>query len=787
MLTKINRWLVFALFLFVIVASFVGLRFVSFDNNIELMLPRDKDVLRSLRFFKESQFSNRVVISLGLKSSSSNIDDLIRATDSLAESLKSPLITEVINGIPQETNTVSEMMGFLRYAPQLLDKQTLAAAEARINPEGVKECLRNDYHKLLTPAGTFLAPFIRFDPLGIKFSLIDNIGKISSSFGYKVKIINGHFISADEKHALLILKTPVKITDGFGSRKLINYLQEKTTALPDYIGADIISGHMHTVSNEDVIKKDVWLISAIALPLFLLLYVFIYRNPQALYIYLLPVCSVIVATNILQLIFHKLSYFIIGMGALVAGVADDYGIHVYTAVRRSGKTALQHLAKPMFTSMLTTIAVFAAFFFSTIEGYHYLAVFSIVSIVFSFMVALFVLPHFLKFRDNTYSAGPRINAGFNFRPRQARLIIGCWLIIIFAALVLSLRVKLNSDINRLDGTSFKILQAEQQFEQVWGEGREKQAIFVVQASTENEALEKSEQIYHEAVSVLGRDNFLNLAMIWPSLKTRRENTSNWKVFWREDRKTKLEKLIREYGPQYNFSSDAFLPFFENLYETTTWEGKPESKFFQGLEERFVQKGRGIYQVLSFFPDNDSYVSQMAKISKRHPDTFLVSLNALPRQLSRSVSSDTISLLVIAWLLIIGITILSLRNLKLALLALMPEVTAVLVSLAALSLLGLSLNAPSIMAAIVVFGLTNSYGIFMVYNCRYEFKTNTPLSLFIAALTTIAGATVLLFARHPVLFSIGVTLFVGLISGYLVSQLVVPILYRLWFKNKCESC
>src|ERR1035437_5602775 len=85
MLTKVNRWLVLALF-FIILASLIGLRFVSFDNNIELMLPQDKDVLRSVHFLKESQFSDKVVISLALKSSSSNVDDLIRATDSLAES-----------------------------------------------------------------------------------------------------------------------------------------------------------------------------------------------------------------------------------------------------------------------------------------------------------------------------------------------------------------------------------------------------------------------------------------------------------------------------------------------------------------------------------------------------------------------------------------------------------------------------------------------------------------------------------------------------------------------------
>ena len=64
MLTKVSRWLIFALFFLIILASLIGLRFVSFDNNIELMLPRDKDVLRGLHFLKESPFSNKVVISL---------------------------------------------------------------------------------------------------------------------------------------------------------------------------------------------------------------------------------------------------------------------------------------------------------------------------------------------------------------------------------------------------------------------------------------------------------------------------------------------------------------------------------------------------------------------------------------------------------------------------------------------------------------------------------------------------------------------------------------------------
>lgn len=46
----------------------------------------------------------------------------------------------------------------------------------------------------------------------------------------------------------------------------------------------------------------------------------------------------------------------------------------------------------------------------------------------------------------------------------------------------------------------------------------------------------------------------------------------------------------------------------------------------------------------------------------------------------------------------------------------------------------------------------------------------------AAATTLIGAGALLFARHPMLFSVGVT---GVLSGYLSSVIVRPALNRLW--------
>ncbi|MCK4485722.1 MAG: MMPL family transporter, partial [Desulfobacterales bacterium] len=391
-----RKWLVAGLVGIIVTAAAIGLRFVSFDNNIELMLPGSDEVHRSMRFLRESHFSDKVVLSLELVSSEHTTRDLILAVDRLTESLKPPLVTDVLSGVAG-TNVVEEMFSFLKYTPQLLDEQALSLIKQQITPTGVKESLRRNYRQLLTPASTFMMPFIRSDPLGVKSGVLGSLQKLSSSLGYDVAIEEGHFVSRDGKHAMLILETPVVLTDGFGSRKLISYLRKQLEELPPFVSADIIAGHLHTVSNEDVMKRDIRLTLTIASVAFLFLFLFVFRDIRAVMVFLMPLLSVLVSINLSSLVLKDLSYFVIGMGGVIAGIAVDYAIHVYVAVRATGgrADAVKDVAKPVVTGALTTISVFAAFFFSSVQGYHQLAFFSILSIVLCLVGALFVLPHFL--------------------------------------------------------------------------------------------------------------------------------------------------------------------------------------------------------------------------------------------------------------------------------------------------------------------------------------------------------------------------------------------------------
>ena len=783
-----SKWLVAVLAATVIITAIIGLKSISFDNNIELMLPGNDEVYRSIRFLRESNLSDKVILSLGLTSSEYTTKDLIAAVKKIEESLGPPLVTDVISGIP-ENNVVEEMLELLKYAPQLIDEPNLLLIEKQINPSGIKESLQNNYRQFLTPASTLIIPFIRYDPLGIYSNILRSLQNIYSSVGYEVTVENGYFISKDRKHAMLILDTPVNLTDGFGSRKLISYLNDRLNILPDFISADIIAGHLHTVSNEDVIKRDIRLTLIIASTAFILLFILVFRDLGAIIIFLIPFASVIVSINISNLVLNKLSYFIIGMGAVIAGIAVDYGIHVYTALRTgdSRQEAVNSIVKPLTIGALTTISVFASFFFSSVQGYHQLSFFSILSIILCLAFSLFILPHFVIKKKYNKLAIKKYGKYANQPPlketkTQDKFIVLCWAIFMIIALILSKQISFNSDISQFDGSEIKIIKAEQKFHSVWV-NKTNPAVFVVQGNSLEEALKVNEKIYKQAKTVVGEDNFSSLAAIWPSKQTRKANIDRWKKFWKQGKEKKLRELISTYGSDYNFSEDAFSPFFDNLYACTIVEDEPKRiKIYKRLKKRFVMDKHNRLQVMSFFPDEDKYINTMSTISSHYPGTFLVSRKVLSRMLSKSVSSEIILLSGIAAIMIPLLTGLLLKDIRMTSLALIPVITGITAVMGIIQIFGLSLNAPSLIAAMVVLGLCIDYGIFMVYTCSHNLKTSTRMAVSLSAITTLIGAGVLLFANHPVLFSIGATIVSGVLFGYIASIIVIPSFYRLWIEN-----
>jgi uncharacterized protein len=774
-LERRRRWVVGGLAAVMAVSGLLLLR-VRFDNTLDLMLPVNSPAQKMMAFIRDSNFSSKLVISLEAQSPDVSRASLMAAADLLADSLRPPLVTKVIKGFTTP-DLMSDAGFFLRYTPQLMTSNDLAAIDRSLTPDGVDGILKQDYLQLLKPEGMFMAKSMQSDPLNLNRVILSRIETLSTSLDYDVTIENGHFLSRDGRHALLIADTSVQLTDATASRRLLKYLSDQLRVLPAGVKATMICGHLHVVSNDDIIKRDLGVILGIASIAFIVLYLAYFRDPRGLLVFLVPAVAAVIAMAATSLLFHRLSYFVIAFGPVIAGIADDYAIAAYVAVRygKNRADAVRHIAKPVVVGAITTTAIFFAFFFSRIPGYQQLACFCILSIFIAVAFALFLLPQCIKPCSAEMAARAERESNHPATRRRHFVLIAVFACFLVVAGLFATRVRFDSDVTRLDGTDPSILRGEEAFQKVWGVRDHSDAMLVVVSGDYEKTLEMNDALYQQSSALAGTNRFVSFASVWPSRKTRAANAQQWADFWHDGRETTLRNLLRERGAVYGFATNAFEPFLSGLYSGVTSDEPGSNLVFTSLKERFVQTPNGRVQALSYFPDQPALVHAFADAMRDRDDVFIVSRSVLGGILSDAFSGEIIKISLLASVLIVLTAFLFLRSVPLTLIALAPALTGVVGLLGLMSAFHRSLNVANLISGVVVFGLCIDFGVHILHAWRHRENRSSRMAVTFAATTTLMGAGVLLFARHPALYSMGFTLVAGVGFGYLAAMWLVPAL------------
>lgn len=765
-----RRALILTIMLVLAALGALGLRGVVFNSDVSIMLPNDAEIVRNVRFFQESELFGKVVISLGVKEGSQDARDrLFRAADSLADELRSPMLPDVTSGITDE-NLEAEMADLLRASPEVFTEEDLREIDDLLSPEDIGAKLKAAYLQILKPGGIFLNDIFNSDPLGLNLMVYRKVQKLSGSMGYKAELVDGHLLSEDGLHTLVIVRPSVEVTDTVGARKLIARIDEALAGLPDGIEADVVGGHYHTASNETVIKRDIGLTLSIAAVAFVLLFIFVVGDARAIIIYLIPAFSVLLSVSLTYLIVGPLSYAVMGLSAVVAGIAIDYGIHIYVALKRGSDgpvSPVRAVARPVVVGALTTIGIFIAFFFSSIEGYHQMAVFSMVSIIISLVCALLVLPAIVPSGGKGF--GKSMASLESLAPGGMAVVVA-WLAITLALAFFATDVRFQTSMKNIDGTQAHILESEERLNSTWG--GERIAMLVADSDDITQAFTTGEKLFGVAAGVLGRDNVSGLSTLWASGATRLNNAGRWNAFWRDGREQKLRELLVQEGKKFGFSEKAFASFFNGLYYDEGLAGLDSINM--SIFDKYVFSHKGGYRSVVYF--NDTFDNIDAVSIAAGKEAYIISSRRLEKLSTEASSRDMGRMALIAGLFVALLTAVFLRKPFMTIAALVPVVTGVTWMLGVMSLLGQTINAANLMATIIVIGLSVDYGIFMAYRCRYNLQTGTVTAVTLSVLSTLIGAGALLFAKHPALFSVGMTLAIGISAGALAAVLVVPAMY-----------
>jgi uncharacterized protein len=773
-----HRPILFTVTILVITASVFVIRSGSMNEDITAMLPDGKsEVAADFALLQQAPLSKKGIVSL---SAAPGIDTevLLQATDRLAASMKPPFFLKTVFGpdVARGSDTITPLLAAL---PAIVTAKDLKAFEESLTKETIRTRLAEISAEIQSPAGWAMKDVFQADPLGLRMIAFRKLEALK--LAQDVRIENNHFVSPDGRNTLIIAEMGPKMTDSGSSRLMLDNFKAvvKENVTPG-ITATIVSGHQYTVANADRIKGDLLLVLGCSLLSMAVLYVFFLRGWRSVFVFLVPTIVLAFGAAAVLLVNRNVSSVTIGFGSVLLGIADDFPIYVYFALKKGRNTAesLARISRPLLFSGVTILAAFAPMLFSVLPGQRQIGLFSIVCIAGSIALSLIVLPHAIyPIQGASSEVHP---TGQNPAPLAPRMIVAVWTLVLVLSVWQGWHLRVNGDIRAMSYVPETLKAAEQHVNKVWGDFRDMAMVFSSGRDL-NSALEANDFIFQQVQTISSPPRVVSLSPLLPSLATQQQNRIGWDRFWKGPKgRTILEELEKE-SDDLGFSRNAFRPFTAGLFAPApaiTLDGI-ERAGLQGITESLLLRGPKGVSLLTLVSDVPE-VTKALRGRKPPPSSSvrLVSPGGFREALSGIIVHDFVSYVVAAFLLIVTLLLVLFRDIRKTGYALIPVMTGMVFMIGAMGAMGVSFNIFNIVAAILVIGLGVDFGIFMVYRVTEGHDRTTDLSVLLGGLTTVAGIGMLALARHPALHSIGVTVLLGLAGAVPSALFVIPSLYYL---------
>ncbi len=747
----------------------------TFSSNISTMLPDDSTSAKMLDALEKNRISGRFLLELRMKDRKTDSAVLLEAADILLKKLKHPEIIRMTHhfNVPD----MEKMMKLYQLLPCISDKEMITKVAELSSPENIRNKMKKNFLTLTAPGGIGAAGFIEADPLGFNRLVMPGINRLARAFNYKLQTGASRIIGYDGTRALIVIETDIPVVNITRSAELLDYIDKQVQALNLPVEATVLCGHRHSIDNARIIRSDIVKVSLASILIFAVMFILIYRfEYQCFYIIIIPAVSVLFSITLLALFVESLSGFIIGLGGVIAGIAVDYGIHVYSACAKGGGTHIRGIIRPLIGGAVTTMGIFAAFFFSGVDSYIILGIFAVLSVLISLTMSIFLLPVMIGPKKLKPSAVKLKMPVYSRKGAIVCLVI--WGVLVIAALLSLPKLKVANDVNTMDGAGKQIIADEKSFRDYWT-GKADNAMLIVTGKTREDVLRLAEKIYPE-VAKLTDNGYISPVSIMPSDKTERENRKRWQTFWSPEHLKHLRAVLSKEAVASGFAPKAFDAFVDSLSDTSGGD----KAVIELLGKYFVRQHKnGSWKLFSFFPDRLEYFNALSRQFGDNENIALISPAVLYDRIGDELFGRLVSIGLWSILLVALLSIIVTRSLYRGGIALLPVVIALVMIAGICALFGVSVSVPVGVAAVIVIGLAIDYGIFLVYQAFGMISDNVTSAVMLSALTTIAGGGSLILASHPVLFNLGVFLTLGVFLAALAAFTMIPALATLLGTSK----
>jgi 1-acyl-sn-glycerol-3-phosphate acyltransferase len=795
--TRLYLWLVAHRRAVLLTAVLVAALCVAISARIDLeedilgILPQHDSIVDDYKYtIHKFHQIDRVYIDVGI--TNADPDALANAADQFYASLSTNTAFAHIT-YRIEMGGQHAIVNFLTGAlPNLFTEADALALDQKLETNSVRTFLTASRRKLAGPEGMVFKDVIAADPIGMSALVVAKVVPLQTGFG-DAHVDDGRLTSSDGHHVLMMAEPKFPSADSKQSAKLVaEMLRAAGEVEKNFPGVHvaITGGHRMSLDNATLIRRDAMHCMFLAISAMFILCFTAYRRRWLAVVTFLPsLFGTLMAGAVLAIVDEHLSAIAIGFASMAIGITVDYGIYVVYHLdnaardRETAGKIVGRLVLPTFIGALTIIAAFLVLATSPMRGYQQLGLFGAVGVLMSAAFALLVLPLLIPLPKNDGEL-PQLrftNWMETFHAWQKRkrplLLLGV-LALTVAAIFGVKQLRFEGDISKLNGITDSTRADDKLISQTWGDALG-MTLVVARGKTADDALAQNDR----AAEILARQKNVtgvySLAAVCPSMATQETNIQRWQQFWTPARQQQLHQTLQQVGGELGFRPEAFAPFWKCVQEKPAlitldqFRGTPLE---QALNER-VSVGT-----------NDTAISTLIKLGDRSAAGAL--RDALPGfiLIDQKNFADHIAALAKSgmghfafWTVVFvgAIAYFALGSVELVIATMLPIGFGLLWTLGFMGLLGLPINVMNCVFVIFVIGMGEDYSVFLATSKLDEWRGHPPrihatsASVMISAATTIFGFAVLVFAKHPVLFSMGTTVLLGMVSAFIATLVITP--------------
>ena len=788
----------------VLFALIIGLFFlasnIEFEEDITKLIPQTEKSSEAQKVLKQVNFADKIIVNIK-RQDNGTVDDLTQfATtfiDSISKSSKDYI--KQIQGQVEDDDILNTLDFVYNNLPLFLDESDYKIIRNKINKDSIQSITSTNYKTLISPSGIIAKESILKDPLGLSFIALKKLQELS--FGDDFILHNGFLLSKDKNNILLFITPTFESNETDKNAEFANNLyalqDQLNTSFNTKVNSEYFGGMLIAVANANQIKRDIQLTVGIAISILLLILILFYKKLSVPIILFIPtVLGALLAISILFLIRTKISAISSGIGSVLLGVTLDYALHILTHIRNNNnaEALYKEITKPILMSSLTTALAFLCLLFLQSQALQDLGIFAAISVLSASVFALIIIPQVYKTKAATTSKKSIIDRFAAYPLHKNKWSLIALTILLGISAFTYNKVAFNKDLNKLNYQPQALMEAQQRLD-VLTNMSSKSVYLAAYGNSEEEALATNDAIFPMLEGLQNKKQILEFSSIGSIIKSesqQNEKIKSWNSFWSsniiEDTK---ENLIAS-GNTLGFKPKTFNRFYELLES----EFKPLSvSDYQDLKtistEDYITTKENFTTVTTLVKVQDENLENLVDTFKDFKQTIVVDRKHMNETFLGNLKNDFNRLVIYSSIVVFILLLLFYRSLSLTLVTAIPIALTWLLTIGLMGLFGIEFNIFNIIISTFVFGLGIDYCIFITNGLLHEYRVGESAlpthktSILLSVITTLLGVGVLIFAKHPALYSISLVSIIGILSALLISFSIQPLLFKLFIGSKTK--